>query len=214
MAIEVLAQAVRAAGRTVASTSVLGPLSELIPVVSVDLPDESGAFTSMTVIAPVANAAEGVLASDQLSPGGSITLAVAPCPNVKDVCGFTAGAAAVIADADGHYDVFIVSSTSPGLRRLTPNHALSHAYGAGAMVAEVEQSTFSLVPQPDGSSSLTRVTAAGASQPIADFFSALTFALGSRQVDITLSAEAPTEVLRRAIGSRVFRTSIRLRNVS
>lgn len=213
-ALDVLAQSVRAAGKTVASANLLGPLAELVPVVSLGVPDVSGAFTSMTVIAPVANASEGLLASDQASPSGSITLAVTPCPNVKDVCGFTPGAVAVIADTEGHHDVFIVASTNPGARRLTPNHALSHTYRAGAVVAEVEQNTFSLVPQADGTRSLIRETAAGAIQPVADFFSTLTFELESHQVNIVLTVDAPTDALRRALGSRVFRTSVRLRNVS
>ena len=224
-AIDVLSQAVRAAGSSVVATSLVGSLSELLPVVSVSDPDDSGtAFTSMTVILPVKDAAQGVLSADQASPGGSMTLATTPCPNVKDVCGFTAGAVAVVTDGQGHFDVFVVASTNPGARRLTPNGLLSHAYPADSVVVEVEQNTFSLAEQADGSYSLIRETAAGAVQPVVDSLSDLTFSVSGvevpagftmlRQVDVALTVRAPTELLQRVLADRVFRTSIRLRNAS
>jgi prepilin-type N-terminal cleavage/methylation domain-containing protein len=224
-AIDVLSQAVRAAGSNVVATSLLGSLSELFPVVSVSNPDDSGtAFTSMTVILPVKDAAQGVLSADQASPGGSLTLATTPCPNVKDVCGFMAGTVAVVTDGQGHFDVFVVASTNPGARRMTPDRMVSQAYPAGSVVVEVEESTFSLVEQADGNYSLVRETAAGAVQPVVDSLADLTFSASGvdvpagftmlQQVDIALTVRAPTELLQRVLADRVFRTSIRLRNAS
>jgi prepilin-type N-terminal cleavage/methylation domain-containing protein len=224
-AIDVLSQAVRAAGSNVVATSLLGSLSELFPVVSVSNPDASGAsFTSMTVILPLKDAAQGVLSADQSAPGGSMTLATVPCPNVKDVCGFMAGAAAVVTDGHGHFDVFVVASTNAGARRLTPDRLLSQAYPAGSIVIEVEENTYSLTEQADGSYSLIRETAAGAVQPVVDFLSELTFSVSGvdvpagftmlQQIDIALKVQAPTGLLQRVLADRVFRTSIRLRNAS
>ena len=92
------------------------------------------------------------------------------------------------------------------------------------MIVEADQLTFGLAEQPDGSYSLVRTTAAGAVQPIVDFVNGLAFDVIGRdatagffqiqQVDTRLTVEAPTDLLRRAIPDRVFRTSIRLRNVS
>jgi prepilin-type N-terminal cleavage/methylation domain-containing protein len=222
-ALDVLSQTVRSAGRDVAATASLGPLVDLLPAVSVfDPNDDSSAYGSLSAIVAVVDGAQGVLETNQPAPGGSITLATAPCPNVKDVCGFEPGTTAVIADGLGHFDVFEVALTSPGSRRLTPDGALSRAYPAGAVVAEVDRHTFSLVEQADHSYSLIRETAAGAIQPVVDFVSDLSFTvIGSdspagfmqaTQVDVSLSIQAPTEALRRFISDRAFKTSIRLRN--
>jgi type II secretory pathway pseudopilin PulG len=193
-AIEVLSQAIRSA-ISIADPGAAG-----------------GALATLTVITPVAAGARGVTDTNQ--SGTSMVLATTPCPNVKDVCGFTPGAAAVITDGDGQYDVFIVTSTIPGARQLSSDRSLSHAYPAGSTVVEIEQSTFSLSSQADGSLSLIRETAAGAIQPIVDFVSKLSFIVSGGQVDIALSVGAPTDSLRRVVAERVFRTSIKLRNVS
>jgi prepilin-type N-terminal cleavage/methylation domain-containing protein len=222
-ALNVLAETVRSAGRDVAATESLGLLGDLLPAVSVSEPNEDdSAFTSLTAIVPVVDGAQGVLANDQPAPGGSITLAIAPCPNVKDVCGFQPGITAVIADGEGHFDVFEIASTNPGARRLTPDGPLSRAYPAGAVIAEVDHHTFRLVERADRSYSLIRETAAGAIQPIADFVTDLAFSvvghdvpagfMQAKQVDISLNIQAPTEASRRLIPDRPFKTSIRLRN--
>jgi len=194
-AIDTLSQALRAADR-----------------ISVSNPDESGEFAELTAVVPVVNGARGILSVDQPAPGSAMTLAVPACPNIKDVCGFVNGAVAMISDADGNYDVFVVSSTDAGQRRFAPNRVLSHAYSAGSVVCEVEDNTFGLDAQPDGTYSLTRVTAAGAVQPIVDFISELTFAVSGQQVDVALHVQAATESQRRFIADRVFRTSIAVRN--
>jgi prepilin-type N-terminal cleavage/methylation domain-containing protein len=223
-AIDALSQALRSSGKNVAATELLGSLSGLLPTASVSEPDESGAFTELTVIVPVRDAAQGVLSADQAVPGASFFLATTHCPNVKDVCGFTPGSTAVIADGAGHYDVFSIASTDAVARRVSPTHALSRWYPEGSVIVEADQFTFSLALQADGSYSLIRRTAAGAIQPIVDFVTGLSFGVIGRdalagffqleQVDIAIGLEPPTDALRRLMTDRVFRTSIRLRNAS
>lgn len=214
-AIDVISQAVRSAGTNVAATHLLGVLSEIVPVVSVTDPDESGVgFATLTVIGPIVDGAQGVLAAAQSGGAGSLTLAAAPCPNVKDVCGFNPGMTAVITDGSGRYDVFVVGSTVVGSRRLTADRGFPLPYPIGAAVVEIDQHTFSLAAQADGSFSLIRETAAGAIQPVVDFVTALTFTISNQQVDVAVSVQAATETLRRVLADRVFRTSITLRNAS
>ena len=222
-AIDVLSRALRSAGTNVAALHALGPLSEVVPTVLLSEPDEDGGFTELTVIAPLTDPAQGVLAAAQAGSASAIVLATDRCPNVGDVCGFQPGSTAVIADGLGSYDVFEVGSTVVAARLLTPARALSQAYPAGSAVVEVDELTFALARQPDDSHTLIRLTAAGAVQPVVDFVNGLSFhAVGQqvaagflqyREVDVTVSVEAPTVLLRGAIADRVYRTSIRLRNV-
>lgn len=172
-----------------------------------------GVFNELTVIVPVADAAQGALSVDQTAPGAAITLGTQHCPNIKDVCGFTPGAAAMIADARS-YDVFTIAATSVGTRRLTPSRALTHSYVNGSTIVEVEQFTFELAEQADGSYSLIRRTAAGAIQPIVDFAGDLSFDVTPGRVDVSISLEPPTETLRTMMTGRSFRASIKLRNAS
>jgi len=222
-AIDVLSQALRSAGANIAATESLGVLSNLLPVVSVAEDDEPGVFTELTVIIPVPEPAQGSLDADQAAPGGAMTLSTAHCPNIKDVCGFTPGSTVAVADGEGHFDVFPIAATNAGARQLTPAKGLSQSYPAGSVLVEADRFTFNLREQPDGRYALVRVTAAGAVQPIVDFVSGLAFevtghnvAAGFYQierVDVRLNVEAPSDHLRRVIPDRVFRTSVRLRNV-
>jgi len=216
-AIDVLTQAVRSAGRDVVAAESLGLFGGLFPAVTPLAPNGDGTASMLSAIVPVVNGAQGVLESDQPGPGGAIALAATPCPNVNDVCGFLPGSTAAIANGLGQFDVFIVASTNPATRLLTPVGTLSRAYPAGAVIAEVDHHTFRLSEQADHTYSLVRETAAGAVLPIVDFVGALTFAVladeaGARQVDVLLRLQAPTVVLRRAIADRVFKTTIALRN--
>ncbi len=223
-AIDALSQALRSSGKNVAATERLGLLSDIVPTASVSGPDESGPFTELTVIVPGTDAAQGILFTDQPGPGAPITLATAHCPGVTDVCGFTTGRSAMIADGAGNYDVFTIAATNPGARLVTPARALSRWYPAGSVVIEADEFTFSLALQADGSHSLIRRTAAGAVQPIVDFVSGLSFQVIGRdvpagffqleQVDVSIDVEPPSELLRRLMTDRAFRTSIRLRNAS
>jgi prepilin-type N-terminal cleavage/methylation domain-containing protein len=216
-AIDVLTQAVRSAGRDVAAAESLGLFGDLLPAITPLAPNEDGTATMLSAIVAVVNGAQGVLESDQPGPGGAMTLAPVPCPNVNDVCGFLPGSTAAIANGLGQFDVFIVASTNPAARLLMPVGTLSRAYPAGAVIAEVDHNTFRLSEQADHTHSLVRETAAGAVLPIVDFVSALTFSVladeaGVRQVEVLLRVQAPSEVLRRALADRVFKTTIALRN--
>ena len=223
-AIDVLSQALRSAGTNVAATESLGALSDLLPTVSVSGEVEPGVFTEVTVILPVRDAAQATLDADQAAAGGAMTLSAAHCPNIKDVCGFTSGSTTVVADGGGHFDVFAIAATNVAARQLIPAQMLSRAYPEGAVIVEVDRFVFSVKEQPDGSYSLVRKTAAGAVQPLVDFVSGLAFDVTGRtaaagffqieQVGVWLSVEAPSDVLRRVVPDRVFRTSVRLRNVS
>jgi type II secretory pathway pseudopilin PulG len=171
-------------------------------------PDSS----SLTVVARVTNGGQGVLAADQ--SGALLFLASSPCPSTSDVCGFKAGATAIISDGAGRYDIFTVAATNTGARRLTATRVLSPAYPAGAAILEIDQYTYRLALQADGSSSLIRETAAGAVQPMVDFVHDLSFMIDGNRVDVSLYIDAPTEPLRHVLADRIFRTSIQMRNAS
>jgi prepilin-type N-terminal cleavage/methylation domain-containing protein len=224
-AVDVLSQALRSAGRNVAATTTLGQLSELLPTVyGSDPTGVEGMFRAITVVVPVVEGAQGVLNTDQTSPGALISLGTSPCPNFGDVCGFAPGTTAMIASGDGIHDVFVVGTTMAGARWLMPNHGLSRAYPAGSVIVEVDEHTFRLADQANGSMSLIRVTAVGAVQPIVDFVADLSFDVQGedtpagffrpRQVGVSIRMQAQTESTRRMLGDRVFKTAIRLRNAS
>ena len=191
---------------------------------SVSLRGEPGTFNELSVVLPIPAAARGLLSIDQPDPGAPMTFEVEQCPNVKDVCGFTPGLTALIIDGDGRHDVFAIGSVDAGTRSITPESALQHSYPTGSGVFEVDQFTFRLDEQPDGSYSLIRETAAGAIQPIVDGISELAFEVIGREieagvvhperVDVFMIVEALTESLRSVMSARVFRTSIELRNAS
>ncbi len=177
-------------------------------------PSEPGTFEELNVVVPIHAGAQGLLSVDQPGPAAAITLSTEQCPNIKDVCAFTAGATALISDSAGDYDVFRIASVNVGERRITPEAALSRSYPLGSTVVEVDQFTFRLSEQADGSYSLIRETFAGAIQPIVDFVSGLSFEVTGNEVGVSIDVEPPTELLRRLMTDRVFRTSIRLRNAS
>jgi prepilin-type N-terminal cleavage/methylation domain-containing protein len=214
-AIDAISQVVRSAGKNVAATNGLGALSKIMAPISLANPDQSGqSFASMTAIVPVVDGAQGVLGADQNAAAGPLMLATTPCPDVNEVCGFVRGVTAVIVDGSGHYEVFVVASTTAGSRMLTADRGFMRAYPAGSAVIEIDQYTFSLAVQADGSFSLVRATAAGAVQPMVDFVTALSFHVSDQQVDFSVTVGAATEVLRRVLGDRMFRSSIGLRNAS
>lgn len=214
-AIDVLSQAVRSAGKDVAATEALGPLPDILPAVSFASPDASGkTFAMMTVIVPTVDGAQGVLAADQPGVSAPLTLAIAPCPSLTDVCGFTPGMTAVVADGSGRHDVFVVAASVPGSRAINADRRFTTAYPAGAAVVAIDQSTFSLARQADGSWSLIRQTAAGAIQPMVDFVTALSFSTSVNQVEIAVTVQAASVAQRRVLSERVFRTSVRRRNAS
>jgi len=128
-----------------------------------------GRFTALWVLRAI-DGGLGRVALPQPGPAGSLTLdrAGSPCPLTTATCGFDVGDVAVVFDARGHFDVFQVANASDVLGRITPAAPLSYAYGAGAWVLTVRADRFGLVRQADGSHSLTRITWAGAREPMVD----------------------------------------------
>ncbi|MCC7124593.1 MAG: prepilin-type N-terminal cleavage/methylation domain-containing protein [Acidobacteria bacterium] len=109
------------------------------------------------------------LAVDQFDPAASLTVDVTGrCPAVADLCGFGEGDRAVVFDGRGAFDVFEVAAVSAALARLTPASPLGRAYEQGSWVVTVREDRFGLVAQPDGLHTLTRVTGAGAREPLVD----------------------------------------------
>lgn len=175
-AIDVIGQAIRAAGSDVIASGELGPLAGVVPAVIPFNLDASGErFSQLKVIAPRAGAGQGILAQHQAGPSGDLVLSPSRCPAVQIVCGFVNDTAAVIADGSGRFDVFTIASAQAATQRLTAARSLTSSYAAGSIVVEVDVFTFRLDPQPDGSHTLVRVTAAGAVQPIVDRVTRLHF---------------------------------------
>lgn len=145
-----------------------GSLADALPVVRLTGADGE-AFTGLMVTRAVSGG-RGQLITDQPGPGGALTLAdgVGLCPGGQGVCGFIAGDVAAVFDGRGHADVFVVGAVSDGLSRIIPRAPLDHAYRAGALVVEARQDQLFLAVQGDGSRTLTRITAAGAREPLVD----------------------------------------------
>lgn len=179
--VDVLAAAIRSAD----FGDLFPPVIPLAP-----LPDgDDTEFEALYVISPVASPARGELQRDQPGPRGPLTLAAAPgCPAIRDVCGFTAGAVAAIADGSGRFDVFTVASTNAVRREIMPANAFSAAYPAGSAVFEVQTHYFRLDDQSDGTRALVRETAGGATQPIVDNVSAMAIQLRRETSPTPLSA--------------------------
>lgn len=171
-ALDVLATAIRSAAPDVASAAELGALADLLPAMIPLSPfsdSNETEFDAWYVIAPVSNPSQGVLARDQVGPHGPIELAAGGgCPAVRDVCGFTPGIFAAIADGSGRFDIFTVATTNVASGEITATQAFPSAYPAGSLVVEVDAHSFRLADQNDGSRALVRETAGGATQPIVD----------------------------------------------
>lgn len=166
-----LADAIADAGGGVAMGDGSWALDQTLPVVRplTALDGSPGArFTAIGLLRTVPGAV-GRLALAHTGPGGSLTLdRAAPCPRSTPVCGFRVDDVAVVFDGRGRFDVFQISAVSDALARLTPPAALSRAYGEGAWVVAARADRFGLVRQVDGSQTLTRLTFAGASEPLVD----------------------------------------------
>lgn len=181
-AVDVLASAIQ--------STAFGMVPAVIPL---SLIPDSGEtqFEALYVIAPVPNASRGVLDRDQPGAHGVLTLAAGPgCPAVRDVCGFTPGAVAAIADGSGRFDIFTVAATNIPRRAITASLAFPSRYPAGSLVVEVEANHFRLDDQADGSRALVRETAGGATQPIVDHVTAMGLELWRGAPPVLLSAGA------------------------
>ncbi len=189
-AIDAMAAAIRSADASAASLE-LDAFGSVLPAL-IPLSHRPGSsateFEAMYVVTSVPNASQGVLARDQPGAHGVLTLAAGPgCPAVREVCGFTTGAVAAIADGSGRFDVFTVASTNSGRGEIAAAESFSSAYPAGAFVIEVDAQHFRLDDQGDGSRALVRETAGGATQPIVDHVAAMGIQLWHGAPPILLS---------------------------
>lgn len=204
-AAEALAQPLRTAGLPGFVPPVLGRLPH---------PDGHG-FQALLAIVRRANAAQGTLAVNQAGASGALVLAGASCPEVDEVCGFTTGATAVIADGAGRFDLFSVSEVGAGTHSLRSSAAFSAPYAAGAIVVEVDAHTFRLDVQPDGSTTLVRETTAGVTQPIVDRVRALLFSMGEARVEVSFIVDpVPGVAGPYAPTPRAYRFAVHVRNGS
>lgn len=164
-----------------------------------------------SIVVTVPAEGQGLVDVDQANPASSLVLATAGCPSLNDLCGLTAGNLAMVRDKAGATDIFTIAAMSIPLRMVTPGRALSRAYVEGATVAAVDQYTFRLDPQSDGSLSMVRQTAAGAVQPVVDFVSGLSFSVLAAEVTISIRIHPATQAM---VPSRVFTAVVAARNAS
>ncbi len=202
-AVETITQAVRSAG-----------LPGLVPPVALLDPDEER-FAALRAIARRPHGAEGMLAVDQSGVSGALTLSHASCPDVADVCGFTRGATAVIADGAGRFDLFVIDATDEGAHGIVSDRPFSEGYAAGAVVMEVDAHTYRLAAQPDGSHTLVRETVAGAVQPIVDRIRGLNFSQAGARLDVSFVVEpAASGSASHPSGAAAHQFSVHMRNAS
>lgn len=176
-ATDALTQALGGAGGDQAVSEGLAALASGVPTVwpLFDLAGASGpTFHAVRVVRGLRRGV-GRLAVDQPSPSESLTLASAPCPQDADLCGFAPDDVVAVFDGRGAFDLVELAAVAPALMRLTPRTALARAYPAGSWVVAVRVDRFGLVAQPDGSHTLTRVTSAGAREPMVDGIVSLAF---------------------------------------
>jgi prepilin-type N-terminal cleavage/methylation domain-containing protein len=173
-AIDVIVQAIRAAGADAVAAAEFGPLSGIVPAVIPLDPQVDGKFARLTVIAARRHGAQAAIEHHQ-GGGAVLTLAVDGCPAITVLCGFAPDTNALIADGSGRFDVFTVDSVDAAASSLTARRALTPPYASGSVVVEADVNTFQLELQPDGSRTLVRLSGGGAKQPIVDRLSSLTF---------------------------------------
>lgn len=186
---DALASALRGAGGALSVGDGVSGLGSSIPAVwpLTDLDGgPSSMFTALWVLRVVGEGGRGRTLVPAPGPGAALTLdqTGGSCPLTAAVCGLDVGDEAVVFDDRGHFDMFEVGAVSPSLGQVTPLAPLSRAYAAGSWVVEAGADRFGLVRQPDGSQTLTRVTWAGAREPIVDGVTAI-------DIDVFGQAEAP-----------------------
>jgi len=213
-------------GRTLRSAALLYAVTEdgtpgaVAPAVELLEPDEDGTRSRAFRVISVVGNGRGVLAVDQAGPAGGLQLRPDQhCPAAGELCGFSAGATAVVVDAAGRFDLFSVTATDALMHMLSPSSGFTAPYPAGSAVFEVASDTYRLESGADGTRTLVRETAAGAVQPMVDNVSELSLEasrLAGRltRVDITARLGARTQVPGRRITDRLLRLSVALRNPS
>ncbi len=174
-AVDVLSAAVASAGGERGNGDDAATLGNGMPVLQLTNP--SGETFAGLVVTRAVRGGRARLVADQDGPGGSLTLSDADgvCPALDAVCGFAPGDIGVVLDGRGRFDVFQVGDVNDALNRVMPREPLGAAYRAGSWVVEVRHERFELATQPDGAHTLTRVTAAGAREPMVDGIVRLAF---------------------------------------
>jgi hypothetical protein len=176
-AAETIARELSAAGIGVYAgpSSGLAALPSVLPRqlgVTGDSPDVARA-DAITMLSVPSTAAQSTLAA-AVSPA-SQTLSVNDAPNCggRVLCGLTAGADVLIADAAGHFDIFRITNVAGAVASLRLHgQVLGVAYPAGSTVTEVLSRTYSL----DGATRILRQYDGDLSdQPSADHIASLTF---------------------------------------
>lgn len=170
--LDVLLRDIRAAGAGPDVDPVAQPLAHAMPAIQL-LPSlgsgsgDGAGVAALRVVSAPAGAAYGRLAEP--IGGGNLLRFTAPpdCPGL-DVCGFRAGATAVVYDGSGAFDVVQVTAIEPATRAITVAPSVSRPYAVGTLISEVVISTFELDAAGDGGRRLIRRTGAGAVQPIVD----------------------------------------------
>jgi prepilin-type N-terminal cleavage/methylation domain-containing protein len=193
-ALSIVAADVRNAG----SGIVIGPtsitLGDVIPVVTVVPPS--------TIALTRARGPQGLLRQHVNAGEMSLRLDTSePCTEQDATCGIRARDAIAIFDADKG-EIVVVSTVATASAMVHLSAPLAHAFDAGAVIAAIEETTFTL---RDGR--LVRITAGGAEQPIADHALAFDAALLARRVDLGLVVEPAS----RAGIPLALRTSVGLR---
>lgn len=191
--VDAVSQVVRSAG-----------IRGFVPAVTLSDADADGAWSAaLLAITPRLNGARGVLASDHDGTADALTLEPWPCPQLEDVCGFSRGMTAVVADGAGHFDLMAIASADPASHVVHGKHSLTTAYPAGSIVVQVDAYTLRLDEHADGSRALVRETFAGATQPIVDRVRETWFRLSESRLDVRIVLDGAT-----------VRTSLFLRNAS
>jgi hypothetical protein len=167
-AVEFGAATLYAAGGDLGSATLAASVPLVRPLTDLDGSTDGQQFQALWILRAIDHVAAR-LAVAQPGPADSLTLDSAPpCPVTPGICGLDVDDVAVVFDSRGRFDIFEVGAVVPGLMRVTPATPLSRVYAAGASVLKVRADRLGLVRQPDGSNVLSRVTWAGAREPIVD----------------------------------------------
>ena len=172
----------------------------------------NGDAARLQAVSRSANGSQGVVALDQMDGGSALVLSTSQCPLIPDICGFRAGATAMISSPGAPSEVFVVMAADMASRSLIVETPLAQPYSSGAFVNEVDAYTFRIVMPANGPGTLVRETAAGAVQPVVDGVSDLAFLWRSpRELEVRLQLD-PLQGAPASVRSTVARLVIFTRN--
>ena len=178
---EMMVQDIRGAGAGAlvdAHASLVDSVPVVQPLASLheDRPTDGG-FHALRVMSVPSAAGQAVL-RDVGPQHGVLPLSPPPsCPGSTTVCGFSPGDVAIIFDAAGMFDTFLIAAVSPAAFTITPGGPLTNGYSAGAVVAAIEIVNYGLSPDGQGGQRLVKVTGGGATLPVVDHVVALEFSM-------------------------------------